>query len=101
MWMRALLLSGACAVCLSGSLRAESNGLAVTVEECWSRWLGDQHLADGFNNKDGRTIIVAQGTGSVAADKGSQKFVPARSAAFTQAELAAKSSLSGYVATEV
>jgi hypothetical protein len=55
MWMRALLLSGACAVCFSGSLRAENNGPAVTVEECWSNWLSDQHLADGFNNKDGRT----------------------------------------------
>jgi hypothetical protein len=101
MWMRALLLSGACAVCFAGPLRAENNGPAVTVEECWSRWLGDQQLADGFNNKDGRTIIVAQGTGTVAADKGSQKFVPARSAAFTQAELAAKKSISDYVGTEV
>jgi hypothetical protein len=69
MWLRALLLSGACAACFSGALRAENNGPAVTVEECWSSWLSDQHLADGFNNKDGRTIIVAQGTGTVTADK--------------------------------
>jgi len=101
MWMRAVLLAGACVVCFCNSLRAETHGPAITVEECWSQWLSDQHLSDGSNEREGRTIIVAQGTGTVAADIGSQNFIAARSAAFIQAELAAKKAVSAYVATQV
>src|SRR3954469_19861135 len=97
MWMRAVLLAGACVVCFCNSLRAETHGPAITVEECWSQWLSDQHLSDGSNEREGRTIIVAQGTGTVAADIGSQNFIAARSAAFIQAELAAKKAVSAYV----
>ena len=101
MSVRVDLLACVCAVCVSGSLHAETNGPAITVEQCWSQWLSDNHIKEGLNEQDGRTVINAQGTGTVAADKGSGSFIAARSAAFIQAELAAKKAIADYVATEI
>src|SRR5690242_17781271 len=101
MSMRAVLVAGTCVVCLSGPLRAEPTAPAITVEQCWSQWLSDQHLLEGSNERDGRTVIIAQGTGTAAVDKGDRSFMAARSAAFIQAELAAKKAISDYIATQI
>jgi hypothetical protein len=74
---------------------------ATTVEECWSQWLNERHLSDGLNKRKGSPIFVAQGFGTVTADKGNQNIIAARSAAFNQAELAAKKAISEYVGVEI
>lgn len=82
---------------------AGSAKLAVNVEQCWKDWLKSEKLNEGKNSRpDGSFRFVAQGSGEVNADKtDTSRWLPARDAAFTIAELNARNSLAQFIGTTI
>lgn len=79
-----------------------------TLSECWTSWLSNQHLPGGKRltlgsnqRQEGGPLFVARGTFPVRGEKGTAAWLPSRSAAFTQAELAARRDMAEYIAAEV
>ncbi len=77
--------------------------LATNVEQCWADWLAAEGLTQGINRQaDGSFKLTAPGRGEVNAEKSDgSKWVAARDAAFTTAELDARNSLAAAIATEI
>src|SRR5436305_1798826 len=66
----------------------------TSVSECWEAWKAREHLREGPNPRpsDG-LLFLGHGDSEVRANPGTRTWLAARTAAFTQAELRARSAL--------
>ena len=78
---------------LQGGTLTEKAAEHASVEACWSKWLADEGLQEGKNDRNGHKIIVSQGKVAIREDVGSRNWVVARDAVVNLAELNARKQL--------
>jgi hypothetical protein len=95
------------AAAVNGTVQTPPSPTA-TVGECWSSWQAGQTLPGGHKivegvnqGSDGGTLFLASGEAQVRPEQGSRSWVAGRSAAFLQAELAARKHLADYIGTDI
>lgn len=64
-----------------------------SIEACWAAWKQREGLEEGQNRRNNSLILVAQAQQRVLVEPGSTRWLAARSAAFSQAEMAARGDL--------
>ena len=79
-------------------MKAEA-GSNQSVEQCWTKWLQEEDLKEGKNEKNGHLILISRNTDAVIAAPDSPKWVSARKAAFQQTEINARAALAGTMST--
>ena len=67
-------------------------GSNQTVEQCWAKWLQDEDLKEGKNEKNGHLILVSQYKDAVVAPE-SSKWLNTRKSVFQAAEIRARAAM--------
>lgn len=83
---------------IEDGIKAEAGG-KQTVEQCWAKWLSDQNLQEGKNDKNNHLVLVSRNTEALNVTPDSGKWVSARKAAFQKSEIYARAALAGSMKT--
>ena len=76
---------------IENGMKAET-GANQTVEQCWAKWLQDEDLKEGKNEKNGHLILVSQFKDTVDPPEPS-KWLSTRKAVFQTAEIRARAAM--------
>lgn len=103
-----VIVAAAAGLVASGAFAQDANlagaaRLATNVEQCWADWLASEKLTEGKNARpDGSFRLVARGQGEVNAEKSdASRWIAARDAAFSIAELNARNALAQFIGLEI
>ena len=99
----AVLVASATWVSAQEASSAGAPQYTLNIDQCMNDWLKSEHRQIGTNNlDDGSFLLIARGDAEVNEDKqNAEKWLAARQAAFSEAELHARENIAFYLRSEL